>query len=75
MAKSRVLKSEMLNDARQSIKDASSIVYGEYRGLNVDSMTQLRRTSRTVGVKLKIYKNTIFKKALAGSKFESLNDI
>ena len=74
MAKSRVLKSEMLNDARQSIKDASSIVYGEYRGLNVDSMTQLRRTSRTVGVKLKIYKNTIFKKALAGSKFESLND-
>ena len=73
MAKSRELKSEMLNDAQQSIKDASSIVYGEYRGLDVESMTQLRKTSRSVGVKLKIYKNTIFKKALAGSKFESLN--
>ena len=54
MAKSRELKSEMLNDAQQSIKDASSIVYGEYRGLDVESMTQLRKTSRSVGVKLKI---------------------
>ena len=73
MAKSRELKSDMLNDAQQSIKDASSIVYGEYRGLDVESMTQLRKTSRSVGVKLKIYKNTIFKKALKGSKFEPLN--
>ena len=73
MAKSRELKSEMLKDAQLSIKDASSIVFGEYRGLDVDSMTQLRKTSRGVGVKLKIYKNTIFKKALVGSKFESLN--
>ena len=73
MAKSRELKSEMLQDAQLSIKDASSIVYGEYRGLDVESMTQLRKTSRSVGVKLKIYKNTIFKKALVGSKFESLN--
>ena len=73
MAKSRELKSEMLIDAQQSIEDASSIVYGEYRGLDVESMTQLRRTSRSVGVKLKIYKNTIFKKALTGSKFESLH--
>ena len=64
MAKSRELKSEMLSDAQQSIKDASSIVYGEYRGLDVESMTQLRKTSRSVGVKLKIYKNTIFKKVI-----------
>ena len=74
MAKSRELKSEMLNDAQQSIKDASSIVYGEYRGLDVESMTHLRKTSRAVGVKLKIYKNTIFRKALAGSQFEKLNE-
>jgi len=73
MAKSRELKSEMLQDAQLSIKDASSIVFSEYRGLDVESMTQLRKTSRSVGVKLKIYKNTIFKKALVGSKFESLN--
>jgi large subunit ribosomal protein L10 len=73
MAKSKELKSEMLIDAQQAIEDASSIVYGEYRGLDVESMTQLRKTSRSVGVKLKIYKNTIFKKALTGSKFELLN--
>ena len=51
MAKSRELKSDMLNDAQQSIEDASSIVFGEYRGLDVESMTQLRKTSRSVGVK------------------------
>ena len=62
MAKSRELKSDMLNDAQQSIKDASSIVYGEYRGLDVESMTQLRKTSRSVGVKLKIYKTQFSKK-------------
>ena len=72
MAKSRELKSDMLSEAQQSIKDASSIVYGEYRGLDVESMTQLRKKSRSVGVKLKIYKNTIFRRALEGSKFEDL---
>ena len=56
MAKSRELKSNMLSEAQQSIKDASSIVYGEYRGLDVESMTQLRKASRNVGVRLKIYK-------------------
>tara|TARA_Y100001978_G_C23529473_1_gene354227 strand:- start:150 stop:665 length:516 start_codon:yes stop_codon:yes gene_type:complete len=74
MAKSRELKSNMLSEAQQSIKDASSIVYGEYRGLDVESMTQLRKASRNVGVRLKIYKNTIFKKAIGGSKFENLRE-
>ena len=74
MAKSRELKSDMLKDAKEAIKEAESIVFGEYRGLDVESMTLLRKTSRVSGVKLKIYKNTILRKALVGTKFEALKE-
>ena len=46
MAKSRELKSEMLIDAQQAIEDASSIVYGEYRGLDVFLSWVILSTSR-----------------------------
>jgi len=74
MAKSKELKAEMLSDAKEVLKSSESLVFGEYRGLDVDGMTKLRRLSRESDVRLRIYKNTIFKKALVGTKFESLSE-
>ncbi len=73
MAKSKELKAEMLSDAKEVLKSSDSLVFGEYRGLDVEGMTKLRRLSRESDVRLRIYKNTIFKKALVGTKFESLS--
>jgi len=74
MAKSKKLKVQMLDDAKKSLNDAESIVFAEYRGMDVLGMTQLRVNSRLNGVKLKVYKNTLFKQAIKGTKFEMLND-
>jgi large subunit ribosomal protein L10 len=74
MAKSKKMKEAMLDEVTSSISNAESIVFAEYRGIDVLGITQLRANSRTSGVKLKVFKNTLFKKAIKGTQFEILND-
>jgi large subunit ribosomal protein L10 len=45
------------------MKDASSIVLVEYRGLTVAESNELRRALRAEGVDFKVYKNTIASRA------------
>lgn len=56
------------------INNAQTIVLAEYRGVNVASMTRLRKQAREQNVYLKVLKNTLFKKAISGSSFENLSD-
>ena len=51
---------------------AQSVVAAEYRGLTVGQMTELRSKARTAGVYLRVVKNTLARKALAGTSFESV---
>jgi|TARA_E500000178_G_scaffold267987_1_gene265539 large subunit ribosomal protein L10 len=74
MAKSKAVKEEMINDALKSLNEAESVVFAEYRGIDVSSMTDLRKNSRSAGVKLKVFKNTLFRKATEGTKFEIINE-
>src|SRR3981189_1798026 len=48
---------------------ALSVVGGEYRGLTVTQMTDLRAKARKEGVYLRIVKNTLARKAVAGTAF------
>ena len=54
------MKEAMLDEVTSSISNAESIVFAEYRGIDVLGITQLRANSRTSGVKLKVFKNTLF---------------
>ncbi|HMB72025.1 MAG TPA: 50S ribosomal protein L10 [Gammaproteobacteria bacterium] len=54
--------------------DAQSAVAAEYRGLSVAEMTQLRNEARTADVYLKVVKNTLARRAVAGTSFECLSD-
>ena len=74
MAKSKEVKSQMLNEISENLKNAESVVIAEYSGLDVSGMTSLRKKSRTLGVSLKVLKNTLVKKAISGTVFESLSD-
>ena len=49
---------------------AQSVVAAEYRGLTVTQMTKLRSTARSSGVYLRVVKNTLARKAIAGTQFE-----
>ncbi len=50
---------------------ALSVVAAEYRGLTVTQMTDLRSKARASGVYMRVVKNTLARKALAGTVFES----
>jgi large subunit ribosomal protein L10 len=49
---------------------AQSVVAAEYRGLTVTQMTDLRSRARKSGVYLRVVKNTLARKAIAGTQFE-----
>jgi large subunit ribosomal protein L10 len=51
---------------------AQSVVAAEYRGLTVGQMTELRAKARKQGVYMRVVKNTLARKALAGTSFEAM---
>ena len=51
---------------------AQSVVAAEYRGLTVSQMTELRAKARKSGVYMRVVKNTLARKALAGTSFETV---
>ena len=54
------------------VANAQSIVLAEYRGLEVSDMTALRARARGAGVYLRVLKNTLARRAVAGTPFEGL---
>jgi large subunit ribosomal protein L10 len=53
---------------------AHSAVAAEYRGLTVTDLTELRKTARETGVYLRVVKNTLAKRAVAGTEFECMQE-
>ncbi|PXX38481.1 MULTISPECIES: 50S ribosomal protein L10 [Aquitalea] len=51
---------------------AQTLVIAEYRGIEVSSMTKLRAQAREQGVYLRVLKNTLVRRAVAGTQFEAL---
>src|SRR6202789_4188129 len=54
---------------------AQSVVAAEYRGLTVSQMTELRSKARTAGVYMRVVKNTLARKAIAGTSFECMGSV
>ena len=53
---------------------AQSAIAAEYRGLTVEQMTKLRVNARNAGVYLRVVKNTLARRALAGTGYECMGD-
>lgn len=51
---------------------AQSLVLAEYRGIAVGEMTRLRKQARESGVQLRVFKNTLARRAVAGTACEPL---
>jgi len=54
---------------------AQSVVAAEYRGLTVGKMTELRAKARASGVYMRVVKNTLARKAVAGTAFENIGPV
>jgi large subunit ribosomal protein L10 len=63
-------KKAMVAEVAAVASKAQSVVAAEYRGLTVTQMTDLRAKARKSGVYLRVVKNTLARKAIAGTAFE-----
>lgn len=66
------LKQPVVDEIASVLKDAQAAVVVDYRGLTVEQDTVLRKQLREAGVHYKVYKNTLIKRAAAGTAFEAL---
>ena len=65
-------KKALVAEVAEVAAHAQSVVAAEYRGLTVSQMTELRAKARKQGVYMRVVKNTLARKALAGTTFESV---
>jgi large subunit ribosomal protein L10 len=63
-------KKALVAEVNAVAANAASVVAAEYRGLTVTQMTELRAKARKSGVYLRVVKNTLARKAVAGTPFE-----
>jgi large subunit ribosomal protein L10 len=66
-------KAVVIEEVSAEVAKAQSIIIAEYRGLDVASVTVLRKTARESGVYLRVLKNTLVRRAVAGTPFEELS--
>jgi large subunit ribosomal protein L10 len=67
-------KKAVVAEVSAQVAQAQSIIVAEYRGLEVVNITELRANARKNGVYLRVLKNTLVRRAVAGTPFEGLAD-
>ena len=68
-------KEAVINDVTGLAAKAQTLVMAEYRGITVADMTRLRSSARSSGVELSVLKNTLARRAVAGSSFAVASDM
>jgi large subunit ribosomal protein L10 len=67
-------KEAVISEVISLAAKSQTLVMAEYRGITVASMDKLRVTARNSGVSLSVLKNTLVRRAVAGSAFEVAAD-
>jgi large subunit ribosomal protein L10 len=67
-------KQAVIDEVTGLAAKAQTLVMAEYRGITVADMTKLRSAARSNGVSLSVLKNTLARRAVAGSQFEVAGD-
>ena len=68
-------KQEVVAELAEVAAKAHSLVAAEYAGTTVEQMTAMRKKARESGVFLKVAKNTLASRAVAGTEFEVVKDV
>lgn len=67
-------KKAIVAEVQEAASGALSAVVADSRGVNVTDITELRKQAREAGVWMKVVRNTLARRAVAGSAFECLTD-
>jgi large subunit ribosomal protein L10 len=65
-------KKALVQEVAQVAAESQSVVAAEYRGITVSQMTELRAKAREQGVYMRVVKNTLARRAVAGTSFEAI---
>lgn len=74
MSLNRSEKEAVVSEVTGLAAQAQTLVMAQYRGLTVADMIKLRSNARSAGVTLSVLKNTLARRAVAGSSFEVAAD-
>ncbi len=74
MAKNLESKELVVKEVKEKLSKAGSVVLVDYKGINVEDVTELRKRFREAGVDYKVYKNTLFKRASQELGYEALHE-
>ena len=67
-------KKALVSEVNEVALRAHSVVAAEYRGLTVAQLTDLRAKARASRVYMRVVKNTLARRAVAGTQFECVGD-
>jgi len=69
----RVEKEAKVSEVQEKLTKSRAVVLADYRGLNVQEVTELRKKLRESGIEYKVIKNTITSRAAQAAKIEGLD--
>jgi large subunit ribosomal protein L10 len=67
-------KKTLVTEVNEIARSAQSVVAAEYRGLSVAKLTELRARARASKVYMRVVKNTLARRAVAGTPFECVGE-
>lgn len=74
MSNNHEAKKVVVNELTEKFNKAQTAVLVDYRGLNVEEITEFRAIARKMNVDYKIYKNTMMRFAVKETGYEDLLD-
>ncbi|MFY7924200.1 MAG: 50S ribosomal protein L10 [Aquidulcibacter sp.] len=74
MSLNRNEKAAVVTDVAAQAAKSQTLALAEYRGLTVDHLNKLRVEARAKGVYLHVLKNTLARRAVAGTPFECASE-
>ena len=68
-------KSEIISEIKELLESSTAIYLTDFGGINVEDVSELRNQFRNEGVRYKVFKNTLVKRALdEAGKYEKIAD-
>lgn len=74
MSLNRNEKATVVSDVAAQAAKSQTLALAEYRGLTVEALNKLRVDARAKGVYLHVLKNTLARRAVAGTPFEAASE-
>ncbi|CAM4187362.1 50S ribosomal protein L10 [Roseateles saccharophilus] len=74
MSLNRNEKAAVVTDVAAQAAKSQTLALAEYRGLTVEALNKLRVDARAKGVYLHVLKNTLARRAVAGTPFEAASE-